>query len=281
MGTESELTRASSVRATATSYGRGVAGGLLIAMPLLLTMEMWWGGFTIPAARLLLLIAVTYGVLLVLQHYSGLHPKKTMAGQARAALVAYGIGALVSIAALAALGVVHAELSARDLVGKLVLEAVPVSIGASVAMTQFGAESEVAERRKEGENYWGAMAMAVAGAMLFGFSVAATEEPMMIGIQLTWVHAVVLALISLLQVHVIVYAVEFKDRASGPGGRRWWQLLLKEGGGAYVLSLLVAAYLLWTFGRLDAGTGLAASVHMILTLGFATSLGAAAGELLM
>src|SRR5688572_5125299 len=124
------------------------------------------------------------------------------------------------------------------------------------------------------------MGMALAGAMLFGFSVAATEEPMMVGIQLTWVHAVVLALGSLLQVHVIVYAVEFKQRERGPGGRRWWQLLLKEGVGAYILSLVVAAYLLWTFGRLDGGTGLAASVHMVLTLGFVTSLGAAAGELL-
>src|SRR5687767_3892780 len=180
MKKKKESAHVSSVRATATSYGRGVAGGLLIAMPLLLTMEMWWGGFTIPAARLLLLIAITYGVLFVLQHYSGLHPKKTMPGQARAALVAYGIGVLVSIAALAALGVLRAELAARDLVGKLVLEAVPVSIGASVAMSHFGAGSEVAAQRKEAENYWGGMGMALAGAMLFGFSVAATEEPMMV-----------------------------------------------------------------------------------------------------
>src|SRR5688500_15335890 len=160
----------SSVRRTAVAYARGAAGGLLVAMPLLLTMEMWWGGFLIPAGRLALLVVFNYGVLYVLQHYSGLHPRKTHASQARAAAAAYGIGILVSLLTLLALRVVNRDTAAHDLVGKLVLEAVPVSIGASVAMSQFGVEHEVAEQRKEGETYWGAMAMALAGAMFFGFS---------------------------------------------------------------------------------------------------------------
>ena len=117
--------------------------------------------------------------------------------------------------------------------------------------------------------------------MFFGFSVAATEEPMMIGMQLTWIHALALALASLLQVHAIVYAVEFKRRERRPGRRRWWQLLLKEGVGAYAVALIVAAYLLWTFGRVGPDVGIGPSVDMIITLGFATSLGAAAGELLI
>ena len=271
----------SSVRRTAVSYARGAAGGLLVAMPLLLTMEMWWGGFSISPVRLAALLVVNYGVLLVLQHYSGLHPRKTAGGQVRAAIVAYGIGVVVSGLTLLALNVIRAETALHDVVGKLVLEAVPVSIGASVAMSAFGAEHHVAEQRKEGETYWGAMAMALAGAMFFGFSVAATEEPMMIGMQLTWVHALALVLASLLQVHAIVYAVEFKRRERQPSGRRWWQLLLKEGVGAYTVALVVATYLLWTFGRVGAGVDIRPSVDMIITLGFATSLGAAAGELLI
>ena len=49
----------------------------------------------------------------------------------------------------------------------------------------------------------------------------------------------------------------------------------------YAVSIVVAAYLLWTFGRIDTGTGFVASVYQTLTLGFITSLGAAAGELLI
>jgi putative integral membrane protein (TIGR02587 family) len=244
-------------------------------------MEMWWGGFSIPPARLAVLVVVGYGVLLVLQHYSGLHPRKTAGGQLRAAIVAYGIGVVVTALTLLALNVVRTQTALHDLVGKLVLEALPVGIGASVAMSAFGHEHHVTERRKEGENYWGAMAMALAGAMFFGFSVAPTQEPMMIGMQLTWMHALALVLASLLQVHAVVYAVEFRRRERRSGGRRWWQLLLKEGVGAYAVALLVAAYLLWTFGRIGPHVGVAPSVDMIIVLGFATSLGAAAGELLI
>ncbi|HVE79196.1 MAG TPA: TIGR02587 family membrane protein [Gemmatimonadaceae bacterium] len=268
------------VRETAVSYARGVVGGLLVALPLLLTMEVWWGGFIIPAWRLLLLATLHYGVLLILQHYSGLHPSKTVAAQARAALVAYGIGIVVAAATLLALAVIRPGIAPRDLVGKLILEAIPVSIGSSVAMSEFGAEHEVVERRKEEESYWGMVGMALAGAMLLGFAVGVTEEPMMIGMHLTWVHATALVILSVLQVHLIVYAVEFR-RHSRRGDRRWWQRLLKEGVSTYAVSLLVSAYVLWTFGRLGPDTGLVATVDEIITLGFAASLGAAAAELLI
>ena len=86
---------------------------------------------------------------------------------------------------------------------------------------------------------------------------------------------------SVLLVHLVVYAVEFRRREGGPGGRRWWQLLLKEGMSAYAVALVVAAYLLWTFGRIGGDVGWSATRDMIVTLGFATSLGAAAGELLI
>ena len=269
----------SSPRATGVAYARGAVGGLLVAMPLLLTMEMWWGGFLIPAGRLALLVAFNYVVLYILQHYSGLHPRKTHASQARAAAAAYGIGVLVSLATLAAVNVVHGDLGARELVGKLVLEAVPVSIGASVSMSQFGAESDVAERRKERETFWGAMAMALAGAVFFGFSVAATEEAMMVGLRISAAHGVILVVASLLLAHLVVFAVEFRRRHER--SRRWWALLLKEGVGAYAVALFVAAYLLWTFGRIGPDVGLAAARDMIVGLGLATSLGAAAGELLI
>jgi putative integral membrane protein (TIGR02587 family) len=279
--TASEDDAQSSARTTAVSYARGAAGGLIIALPLLYTMEMWWGGFVIPPGRLLLLFVLNFGVLLVLQHFSGLHPRKTPAGQVRAAFGAYGIGVIVSAAVLLALDVLRRDSELHDVIGKLVLEAVAVSIGASVAMSEFGAESDVTKRRKDERGYWDAMGMALAGAMLFGFSLGVTDEPTMIGLELTWLHAAVLVIWSIIQVHVIVYAVEFKERERSSEGPRWWQRLLKEAVSAYALSLLVSAYLLWTFGRIGGDTGFAVSVHIVISLGFATSLGAAAGELLL
>lgn len=276
---EERTDEASRARRTLTAYARGIVGGLLIAMPVFMTMEVWWGGFTLPPLRLVSLLLFNYCVLLVLQHYSGLHPRKTRGGQFRAALVAYGLGLIAASLVMFMLGVTNLHTALRDFVGKIVLLAVPVSVGASVAMSEFGDEHETVERRKENATYFGTLGMAAGGAMLFGFGVAPTDEPMIIGLRLPWHHALALLIASLIQVHAIVYAVGFKQHERDD--RVWWRKLVKEGIGAYAVALLVAAYLLWTFGRIDTDTGLVACVYQTVTLGFITSLGAAAGELLI
>ena len=186
-------------------------GGLLVGVPAFLTMEIWWGSFTIPATRLLVLAIVNFGVLLILQHYSGTTHRKTLPGEARAALVTLGIGVVASIIALFALGVLHGELHARELVGKLLLQTVPVSIGASVAMSEFGENHEEVEERRKNAGYWDSLGMALGGAMLFGFAISGTEEPLLIAEQLSWTRALLLMFLSMLQVYAIVYAVDFRD----------------------------------------------------------------------
>ena len=276
-----QRTKRWTARDTAIAYGRGAAGGMIIALPLLLTMEMWWGGFTISGTRLLLLLATNFGVLLVLQHYSGLHPRKTRGSQIRSALVAYGIGVLVSAITLEMINVLRGGIALVDVVGKLVLEAVPVSLGASLAMSHFGVEHETVEQRKDEGNYWAQRAMALAGAMIFGMSLAATDEMVLIGLQLTWVHGLALALLSIVQVHAIVYAVGFKNREDDGGQRPSSTQFLSEAMSVYAIAVVLSTYLLWTFGRIGADTGLSASLDIIITLAFATSLGAAAAELLI
>ena len=268
-------------RETAIAYGRGAAGGMIIALPLLLTMEMWWGGFTISGWRLLTLMVINFGVLIVLQHYSGLHPKKTRGSQLRAALVAYGIGILVAALTLELINVLRGGVALVDTVGKLVLEAVPVSLGASIAMSHFGVEHETVEKRKNEESFWAQRAMALAGAMIFGISLASTEEMTLIGLQLSWAHALGLTVFSILQVHAIVYAVGFKNHEDDGAERPGVKKVLEEAVGVYAIAIGLSAYLLWTFGQISNETGIHAAVDMIVTLGFATSLGAAAGELLI
>jgi putative integral membrane protein (TIGR02587 family) len=268
-------------KATAIGYARGLMGGMLVGVPVMMTMEMWWEGFFVPAYRLILLYIVNYGVLLILQHYSGLAQAKTLRAEARAALVAYGLGIVASFVALFALGVLHGDLRLRDLAGKLVLQSVPVSIGASVAMSEFGEAHRVAEQRRKHAGYWGAMGMALAGAVLFGFGLSGTEEPLMIADQLTWVKAIALMLLSMIQVHAIVYAVDFKQRPEDVGTRQHWMEVARETVSTYVLALAVAAYFLWTFGTINSGLALMPAVYTIIATGFVTSLGAAAAELLI
>jgi putative integral membrane protein (TIGR02587 family) len=271
----------SDTRKIAVGYARGLMGGMLVGVPVMLTMELWWEGFFVPAWRLLLLWCVNFGVLLILQHYSGLTHKKTIPAQLRAAVVAYGIGIAASITALYALGVLHGDLRWRELAGKLVLQAVPVSIGASVAMSEFGEEHRLVEERRSKAGYWGALGMALAGSMLFGFGISGTEEPLLIAEQLTFTRAITLVAISLIQVHAIVYAVDFKESSKNAGTRGHKLGVLREGISTYALSLVVGAYLLWTFRTIESGMGIVQAVYAIIAIGFVTSVGAAAAELLI
>jgi putative integral membrane protein (TIGR02587 family) len=268
-------------RKLAVGYARGFMGGLLVGVPAMLTMELWWEGFFVPAWRLALLLAVNFGVLVILQHFSGLTHKKTPLAQLRAAVVAYGIGIVTSLVALFALGVLHGDLHLRELAGKLLLQSVPVSIGASVAMNEFGEEHRELERRREGAGYWGSLGMALAGAMLFGFAISGTEEPLLIAEQLTFARAILLLLLSLLQVHVIVYAVDFREAPKGARDRARSLALLRESISTYALSIVMGTFLLWTFQTLNSGTGIVAATYAIIAIAFVTSLGAAAAELLI
>ena len=267
---------------TLVAYGRGTAGAMLVGLHLVYTMEMWWAAYHVPAFRIILLMAVNMGILLVLQHFSGLHPRKTPAAQVRAAIVAYGIGAVVATAALYGLRVLDLHSQLRTVIASIALEAVPLSVGASVAMSEFGHDHEHVEGRKESAGYFGSLGMGLGGAMVFGFAVGTTEEPQMLGLETHAVHIIAIVLASLFIVHTIVHAVEFKKRGEEhEQGPLWWMLILRDGVSAYALAFLMAAYLLWTFGYIDGSTGLTHAVHMTAVLSLLTSIGIAAGELLI
>jgi len=275
------VTPTHSVHETAAAYARGVAGGLLVGMPTLMTMEMWWGGFSIPSIRILLLVVVNFGVLLVLQHYSGLHPRKTPAAQLRAAIVACAIGMVVSGIILLAFGVLRDDTVFGDVIRKIALQSVPVSLGASIAATEFGVAHEQAEHRLHRPLLFPSVGIGIAGAMILGFTVGATEEPMIIGEQLNWMHATGLVVISAAVALGISYGVGRRRLGIDPFDRKWLGFYLRESLVTYAVAILIAAFMLWTFGRIGVDTGAAPTVHMILALGLVTVLGATAAELLV
>lgn len=257
-------------------------GALLVSMPLLATMEMWWLGFTIPPFRLLLFLVANFALLIVLEYYSGFQKGHVrLWEEVQDAVDAYGIGLLVAVIVLFLFGVIGPGMSLREVAGKVILEAIPLSIGASIAMSIFGDQDGHRERRKRRAGFWGSQLIGLAGAAYFGFNVAPTEEPVMIGLGLSWWHAVLLVLFGLLLTHAIVYSVGFAGGHALPGGRSWWGSLLRAGVVSYTGALLVTVCLLWLFGRIDVVTGLTPSVHMIVTLGFINALGSAAAKLII
>ena len=258
---------------------RAAGGAVIFALPLLMTMEMWWLGFTIDRARLLLLVLVLLPTLTALSYHAGFEPTFRWRDDLIDAVVAYGVGFGAALLVLVLLGIVSWDTAAFDAAGKVTVQAVPASIGAMLGRTLLGGEHADEDQRPR-ETYSGELFIMAAGALFLSFSIAPTEEITQIGIGLSPWAIILLAMVSLVLMHAFVYAVEFRGQASRPEGATILREFLRLSVVGYALALLISAYVLWTFGRTD-GLGSAEMVSAAIVLGFPASIGAAAARLIL
>jgi putative integral membrane protein (TIGR02587 family) len=263
----------------AVGLARAFGGAIIFSLPILMTMEMWYLGFSIDSLRLALLILVFFPLLVALSHYSGFEDTSGWLDDLLDAFVAYAVGFIASAIILLLFGVIEFGMSLAEIIGKISLQAVPASIGALLAHSQFGGNKEEQQKEEE-ETYWGEIFLMMIGALFLGFNVAPTEEIVLISYQMTEWHAVVLIILSLVIMHAFVYAVEFKGQGAIPPEVSFGSVFLRFTVVGYVLALLISFYVLWTFGQIE---GMAAEQILIavLVLGFPAAVGAAAARLIL
>jgi putative integral membrane protein (TIGR02587 family) len=146
-----------------------------------------------------------------------------------------------------------------------------------VAATQLGGQSS-----DDGENGeagpFSRLLVGAGGALLFALNVAPTDEPMLLGIEVSpWLLLVVVATSVVVTLALVYYADFGGRRRSGRGilDHPWSETIT-----SYAISLLVALLLLWSFGRTD-GASLSAILGMTVMLGLMASVGAAVARLLV
>lgn len=263
---------------------RGAAGAILFSLPMLMTMELWWLGFDASRWRLVLFAALALPMLVGLSHFSGMRPTRGWVGDFGDAVSAYGIGIVISAGVLFTFGVADLADNLNDLVGKIMIEAVPAAFGAVLAQSQMGQgedgpSAETKQQRQKHASYGGELFLMASGAMYLALSVAPTQEMVLIAYRMNAARAIVLALGSIALLHAFAYALQFKGQEERPSGAVWWSLLLRFAITGYALVLFLSAYLLWTFGRF-AGTAAPWILVQCVVLGFPASVGAAAARLL-
>lgn len=262
------------LRKSARDYIRAAGGGLVVGLPLLFTMEVWFQGFTLPGWKILLLLAVAFLIVVGYNSIAGFRRERTIAELVADSVSAVGLGIVISLVALLVLGRIDSTTSLRDAAGKIALESIPVSFGVSVAAAQLGAQSN----DHAGRGPFSRLFVGGAGALLFALNVAPTDEPMMLGIEASPWLLIAVVVTSLLVTFALVYYADFGGRTrSGKGilEHPW-----SETVSAYAVSLGVALLLLWSFGRTD-GLGLSAIAGMTVMLGLVASAGAAIARLLV
>ena len=261
--------------------GRVLAGAILFGLPLLMTMEMWWLGFYLDRVHLIQFVVVNFLILVALARVSGFEPAIRIGDDVMDAFSAYGVAAIWAFLILWLLGIIDFQQPAAEIAGKVALEAVPSSFGAMLAGKALGSrEQDSAQSRRDRATYPGQLFLMVAGALFLGFSVAPTEEMILISFLMSPLHSIALVLMSLIMLHGIVYTVGFKGQEEPMGSPAFWSIFVRFTIPGYAIATIVALYLLWTFGRID-GTQVEQVVGMVAVLAFPAAAGAALARLVV
>jgi putative integral membrane protein (TIGR02587 family) len=264
----------------AIGLARAFGGALIFSLPILMTMEMWWLGFSIDEFRLALLLLLSIPLLIGLSHYMGFEDTFGFKDDALDAFVALAVGFAAGAVTLSLFSVIGSDISASEFIGKVSIQAVPGSIGAMFAQSELGGKDRKKEQRRRHAGYGGEIFIMAAGALFLAFNVAPTEEMVLIAHQMSVWHSIALALVALLVMHAFVYAVEFQGTHSIPPETPFWSVFLRYTVVGYAVALLISLYILWTFGRTD-GLAFTQAISILVVLGFPSAVGVAAARLIL
>jgi putative integral membrane protein (TIGR02587 family) len=275
------------VSRTARQLLRAVGGGLLIGLPLLFTMEMWFHSFLLPSWKIVLLLGVAFVVVIGYSALSGFRRERSWRELLIDSVETMGIAAVVAAAALLVLGRIGPEVGLRDAIGKIALQMIPISFGVSLAATELaGGDAEddadrgsVAADRAAAAPL-GRLFVAAGAALLFALNIAVTEEPMLLGVEAEWWLLVFVVVASLAMTLGIVFYADFRGGRVPAAADSPLDHPVSETVAAYAISIGLSLFLLWSFGRTE-GASASAIVGQTVVLAFVASFGAAAGRLLV
>lgn len=266
-----------------TGAGRGMAGALLFALPMLMTMEMWSLGVYMGRGRLLVLLIVNIPLLVLLAHHIGFEKTFSWRNHVRDAAIAYGIGILVSAVVLAVFNVLAPGMPVDGVIGKIALQSVPASIGAMLARSQLGhadAQNAMGDDDTVDTRYASELFMMAVGALFLGLNIAPTDEMQLLSYKMTPWHGLALLLLTIFLMHGFVYAVSFVGGHELSPETPRWHAFVRFTLPGYVLTVLINLYVLWTFEQLGDATVTQLLLSLIV-LGFPGAIGAAAARLIL
>lgn len=281
------------IKESTQEYARGIAGGLLFSFPVLYTMEVWWAGYRTQPFGLIIIIFVTFLLLLAYNRYAGMRPGVAWKGVAIDSIEEMGIGLFVSFVMLLMLDEIELSvLSIDETLGKVIVEAMFVSIGVSIGTAQLGESTEekekdiapsLAKERESGikrrSGKMAVAALALCGSILIGGNVAPTDEVVDIALKAQPHNVLIMVIVSILLCVLVTYFSDFK----GSGRKEMKNLtyhMTFDTCLSYMIALIASAFVLWYFGRFE-GLCFENIVAECVVLGVIASLGASAGRLLI
>lgn len=265
-------------------FTRAFSGAYIFGIPLLFTMEMWWIGEYLDRWKLGAFLLVAFVANVGLSWAAGFKREYSFRSAVLQAVDVVAVGIIAATVMLFILNRISINDPIDAILGTIIIQAVPLSIGASVANEVFsnrGGDRQHGEDDDATETPWKALlndvgATAVGGVFV-GISIAPTEEIPMLAAGLSYPHLMAIVAFSL----VISYAIVFASEFDNPQPTGLFQHPLTETTLAYVVSLVVSLVVLWLFDQVESGDPFQSIVEQTIVLAVPTTVGGAAGRLVI
>ena len=264
---------------------RALSGTFLFGAPLLFTMEMWWIGLYAEGWKLLTLLALALAANLGLASTVGFHRGATLAHAIDQAVDAMAMGVLAALVVLLTLHRLTFSDPLGAILGKVIIQAVPLSIGASVANAIFGGNGRDDEGQGAGRAEGPVRATlhdlgsTAIGAVFIGFGIAPTDEVPLLVAGMGPLHILATVGLSLMVTYAIVHASGFDPYAAPSYSASLIRRPITETLTAYVVSLGLAFVMLYLLDRISLEDPLPHIVAQSVVLALPASIGGAAGRL--
>lgn len=255
---------------------RGVAGGVLLGVPIVYTQEVWSQGGSLRPVAILGLLAVVFAANVALSYYVGFARGRTHR-PFEDALIGTGLSIALAAVLLAMLKRITLEMPLAQIIGIVAITSVPVSLGFAIGNSLAPAKGGDGGRTMTGS--LGDMMAAASGTIFLTLNIAPTEEPIVLAGELGPVSLLLVIAASLALPYLIVFYAEFGGRMERHASDGATQGPVIETLLAYVVAFALCAGLLAVFGRIDHLDS--ANLAKVVVLAFPGSLGAALGRMIV
>ncbi len=261
---------------------RGVTGAAIIGVPLLYTMEVWQGASALTSLNVVALLLLAVAVSTGYNALSGFRSDRGLIRSLMDGVEAVGIGLIFAALVLWLIGVIDLGTPPAEALRTVALEALPLSVGASIANGQFPAgETEGIAAEEGAKGLLRDAGITAAGAVVFAGSVAPTEEIVRIASRVGAAELIGLVVFSLLLSYGIIFVADF----SGKDRRRQTPGLLQSPAGetllAYNIALTIAFLAVVVFHGIRPGESPALTLAATVVMALPAAVGGAAGRLLV
>lgn len=276
---------------------RGACGGFLFGIPLLYTMEVWWIGSLVEPKQVMLAIALMFIAVFLLNQTEGFRKRRRNLRVYEAVIdtvEAIAIGLVCSTLVLLLLRELTFETSLREILGKIIFESVPFTLGVALANQFLGDSSGSNAANTEEKSHpnnptkhdgdelqatLSDMGATLIGATVIAFNIAPTDEIPMLAAAVSppWLLAIIVA--SLTISYGIVFQAGFSDQKKRRQQQGIFQRPSSETIMSYLLSLFAGAFMLWFFQKITLDDPWTMWLEHALVLGLPATIGGAAGRL--